>query len=75
MTIENNKGFSAVALIIVVALIAVGVYFWTRSSSRPATQQESASVDAEQMAEEVGAIDLGNLDADFQSIDADLNQL
>lgn len=55
---------------VVVVLVAVGLFFFPVFRS-----QAPAGSQAEALADEVTNLDLGNLDAEFEAIDAGLNQL
>ena len=65
-----NKGSSKTWIVVIVALIVLGllVFYFSR-------QQTPVGQQTDTLADEVTNLDLGNLDTEFQGIDADLNQL
>ena len=65
-------------IIIVLALTAISVWWWTSRSapSLPSLEPEAPGSDTTSAIEsELQNIDLGDLDAEFQNLDADINSL
>lgn len=59
-------------LLVLVAVVALGVWLF-RSS--PEVAKESATDTTASINEQLGNVDLGDLDKEFQSVDSDLNTL
>ncbi|MDP2664385.1 MAG: hypothetical protein Q8O97_00220 [bacterium] len=60
-------------------LVLAGIWFWSKQSSAPSqTQQPSSQEPSDNTASinaDLDALDLGDIDKEFQGIDADLNTL
>jgi hypothetical protein len=84
-----DKKSTLVALSLVVVVLALGLWFANlqrgvpsatvdtapvRSTSTPAGAPPSAST-AASLSQEAATLDLGDLDAEFQAVDSDLEQL
>ncbi len=65
-------------LLIVAVVVLVGLWFWLKDS-RPQDAQptptESAVPEAQEIIDEIQNIDLGDLEAEFDAIDQDINSL
>lgn len=68
-----------IVIVVVAVLVLAGVWFWSRQSSAPSQTQQpltqessdtTASINAD-----LNALDLGDVDKEFQDIDTDLNSL
>lgn len=61
-------------IVVIVILAAAGIWWWQAYTP---TQPVEAPPDdtSAAISQELGTVDLGNLDAEFQQIDADLNTL
>lgn len=76
---NKNKKIVLITLAVLAAAALLGIWWWRSQSpnifniSTPpvAAPEDSSSA----INQEIGALDIGNLDAEFQQIDADLNQL
>ncbi|OHB17867.1 MAG: hypothetical protein A2913_01150 [Parcubacteria group bacterium RIFCSPLOWO2_01_FULL_40_65] len=66
-------------IILIVALAIVGYWFWQTQQSPDAELPQLPQVSNEdttvQIQQDLNEINLGDIDAEFQSIDADLNNL
>lgn len=60
--------------IVVIILIAAGLWYW--QSNRVSAPAESTGDDTSAtISQELGTVDVGDLDREFELIDADLNSL
>lgn|SRR3989344_3096670 len=81
-TDTTTKKKSHLFLTVVLSLVAVGVFAWWYISQmsdepvvvNPPKINQEAREDT-QINAEIGGVDTGNLDAEFQAIDTDLNSL
>ncbi|MEX2052930.1 MAG: hypothetical protein WD898_01745 [Candidatus Paceibacterota bacterium] len=66
-------------LLIVAVVVLVGLWFWLKDSKQEAglqpTPTESVDPEVQEVILEVDNIDIGDLDAEFDSIDQDLDSL
>lgn len=60
--------------IIVIILIAAGLWYWQSNRSSAPTESTGDDTSAA-ISQELGTVDIGDLDKEFQTIDADLNSL
>jgi len=81
LEVVEKHGHWTLATIVIVLSAFLFVTWWyvDQMDKAPLAQNQSASdqraVEDAMLANEVGAIDAGNIDAEFQSIDQDLNSL
>lgn len=71
-----NKNILIIAVAVVV--IALAGWLWYQKGYAPATEQETSQEQSDTTSSiqaDLEALDLGDLDAEFESIDQDLNSL
>ena len=61
--------------IIVIVLAAAALWWWQSQVPAAPSAEETGSDDTATISQELDAVDLGDLDKEFQTIDADLNAL
>lgn len=68
-----------IVIVVIAALVLAGVWFWSRQSSAPSQTQQPTSQEPSDTTGSIQAdlesLDLGDVDKEFQVIDADLNSL
>ena len=61
--------------IIVIILAAAGIWWWRSQAPATPSGEAAGNDDTATISQELETVDLGDLDKEFQSIDADLNAL
>lgn len=73
-----NKNILIVSAAVVVLVLA-GIWFWSKQSSAPSQTQQPSSQEPSDTTGSINAdleaLDLGDVDKEFQGIDVDLNTL
>lgn len=73
---SNSKMWTVVAVAVFAAVILAGWLWWAKPATAPETETRLSEIDTtSELDMELQATDLGDLEAELQTTDADLNAL
>lgn len=76
MNPSNSKMWAGVAVAVFLAIVLAGWMWWAKPAAAPESETRLSDIDTtSELDMELRATDLGDLEAELQSTDADLNAL